>query len=110
MYKKLVSDEEHRRMLKKAGLPESIVDAYPPSREKLEEMYPHLKMSEDEKEVHRIVNNTKYDNCPKCNGDLIEAEFGFTSEAFKSDESVSGVICEEECGWEYVYPTTELEI
>ena len=50
------------------------------------------------------------DHCPECGSGLIEAEFGFTSEAFKSDESVSGVICEEECGWEYVYPTTELEI
>lgn len=108
MWKKLASDKEHRRLLKECGLPESIT-RHPISRKEMEKTYPHLKRSADEKEVRRIVNNTKHDNCPKCNGDLIEAEFGLTSEAFKFDESVSGVICAKECGWEYVYPTTELE-
>jgi|TARA_B100000315_G_scaffold64821_1_gene58829 hypothetical protein len=42
------------------------------------------------------------DKCPDCGGNILEAEFGLTSEAFKSDESVSGVICEEECGFERV--------
>ena len=59
MYEKLVSNNEHRRLLRESGLPESIADVYPPSQEKLEEMYPHLKMSEAEKEVRRIVNNTR---------------------------------------------------
>jgi hypothetical protein len=40
--------------------------------------------------------------CPDCFAHLIEAEFGLTSEAFKSDESESGVICGNECGYEEV--------
>jgi|TARA_R100001530_G_scaffold87500_1_gene60945 hypothetical protein len=58
MYEKLVSNEEHRRLLKEAGLPEGIAD-WPPSQEKLEQIYPHLKMSDAEKEVRRIVNESE---------------------------------------------------
>ena len=59
MYEKLVSNNKHRRLLRESGLPESIADVYPPSQERLERMYPHLKMSEAEKEVRRIVNESE---------------------------------------------------
>ena len=55
MWDKLVSNEKHRRLLKECGLPVSIAK-HPKSREELEEIYPHLKMSDAEKEVRRIVN------------------------------------------------------
>ena len=45
----------------------------------------------------------EHDKCPDCGGNILEAEFGLTSEAFLSDESVSGIICEEECGFERIY-------
>ncbi len=57
MWKKLVSDKEHRKLLRECGLPESIAN-HPISREELEKIYPHLKMSEAEKEVRRIVNES----------------------------------------------------
>ena len=44
----------------------------------------------------------EHDKCPDCGGNILEAEFGLTAEAFRSDESVSGIICEEECGFERV--------
>tara|TARA_Y100000310_G_C20642558_1_gene794782 strand:+ start:1082 stop:1258 length:177 start_codon:yes stop_codon:yes gene_type:complete len=58
MWKKLVSDEKHRELLRECGLPESIAK-HPISREGLEEMYPHLRMSDAEKEVRRIVKETE---------------------------------------------------
>jgi len=58
MWKKLVSDEEHRKLLRECGLSESIA-RHPISREELEKIYPHLKMSEAEKEVKKIVNKTR---------------------------------------------------
>ena len=54
---RLISRKKHRALLRKCGLPVSLADVYPVSRERLEKLYPHLKMSEDEKAVRRIVNN-----------------------------------------------------
>jgi hypothetical protein len=47
---------QHRKLLKECGLPETLGDPIP--RETLEKIYPHLKMTEDEKEVRRIVNES----------------------------------------------------
>ena len=44
----------HKELLRECGLPDTLND--PTSRETLEKIYPHLKMSEDEREVRRIVN------------------------------------------------------
>ena len=70
MWDKLVSDKEHRRLLRKCGLPVSIAD-HPKSREEIEDIYPHLKMSDAEKEVRRIVNeeygvNKPIEKCSAC--------------------------------------------
>ena len=53
---RLISRKNHRVLLRQCGLPESLADVYPISRKRIEEIYPHLIMSEDEKEVRRIVN------------------------------------------------------
>ena len=53
---RLISRKKHRVLLRQCGLPESLADVYPISRKRIEEIYPHLIMSEDEKEVRRIVN------------------------------------------------------
>ena len=53
---RLISRKKHRALLRQCGLPESLANVYPISRKRLEETYPHLIMSEDEKEVRRIVN------------------------------------------------------
>ena len=48
---------KHKRLLRECGLPDTIGDSV--SQEKLEERYPHLKMTEAEKEVRRIVNESE---------------------------------------------------
>ena len=50
----------HKELLRECGLPDTLND--PTSREALEKIYPHLKMSEDEKEERRIVNESDRGN------------------------------------------------
>lgn len=45
---------KHKRLLRECGLPDTLGKTI--SREKLEKIYPHLKKTEAEKEVRRIVN------------------------------------------------------
>ena len=58
-------------------------------------MYP---IAHEEKAA--ILEKLDIKDCPDCGGHLIDAEFGTTA---IPEDAVSGVICEEECGYEVVY-------